>query len=90
MTLRYILVINSPPYLVSEPSDASVPKPSLRSESSLASLNVPPPPNEDAESNGKPLEEEEDLENDESAFDEEGILFGDSEFYYSNIHMCVG
>lgn len=70
----------------SEPSDASVPKPSLRSTSSLASLTTPTnttgtgaeQKNADEAVSAAPAGED-DLGEDESAFDEEGILFGDSE-----------
>ena len=72
---------NSPfPLAHTEPSDAAVPKPSLRSTGSLASLNTPANQNADgAPSAVEPCEEEDDLREDESAFDEEGLLFGDSE-----------
>ena len=67
-----------------EPSDASVPKPSLRSTSSLASLTTPTNTTGAQQKNAdKTISEvpagEDDLGEDESAFDEEGILFGDSE-----------
>ena len=69
-----------------EPSDASVPKPSLRSTGSLASL-TPPTNTTGAGAQQQNADEaisevpagEDDLGEDESAFDEEGILFGDSE-----------
>lgn len=71
-----------------EPSDASVPKPSLRSTSSLASLNTTSSANgtsgtqknaDDANSDVRVQTAEDEVGDDESAFDEEGILFGDSE-----------
>lgn len=72
-----------------EPSDASVPKPSLRSTSSLASLtnNTTGTQKQNAdEAISEVPAGEDDLGEDESAFDEEGILFGDSELisYNSN------
>ena len=60
-----------------EPSDASVPQPSLRSTGSHSSLNTPSTQSAD-ESLSEVHAAEDNLEEDESAFDEEGILFGDS------------
>ena len=78
--------------LCAEPSDASVPKPSLRSTSSGSLASLTPPTNttgtgaqqqnaDEAHSEVPPAgeEDDDDLGEDESAFDEEGILFGDSE-----------
>ena len=66
------------PSIHPDPSDASVPHPSIRSTSSLTSLSTPA-----TQQNGDSVapeanEGEEDLGADESAFDEEGIIFGDS------------
>ena len=73
-----------------EPSDASVPKPSLRSTSSLASLNTPAATtttgaqqNADEATSEGLAGGDDDIGEDESAFDEAGILFGDSELINS-------
>ena len=67
-----------------------MPKPSLRSTGSLASLT---PPVANGNADGAPSEEqeagEEDLGEDESAFDEEGLLFGDSEFLFRDVPRMI-
>lgn len=62
-----------------DPLDASVPQPSIRSTSSLASLNTPATQNGDGAAS-EANEGEDEFGANESAFDEEGILFGDSKF----------